>query len=156
LKNTVIVIILISVGVYNYLLSDSSTYTNTANEKQSTKKVSQSITLKNNKDIINAYKNRQSDVQVNASGKVRHILPDDNKGSKHQKFILEITPNFTILIAHNIDLSKKLNSIKRGDSVEFFGEYEYNKKGGLVHWTHKDPKGYHVDGWLKHKGLIYE
>jgi len=142
LKKIATIVILVSVGIYNYLLSDSSSHTN--------------ITLTNNKSLINAYKNRQSDIQVNASGKVSHILPDDNKGSRHQKFILQITPSLTILIAHNIDLSKRITAIKKGDSVEFFGEYEYNDRGGLVHWTHKDPKGYHVDGWLKHKGLVYE
>ncbi|MCQ8888523.1 DUF3465 domain-containing protein [Pseudoalteromonas carrageenovora] len=26
----------------------------------------------------------------------------------------------------------------------------------VVHWTHKDPNGYHVGGWLKHKGKIYQ
>ncbi|WP_366522502.1 DUF3465 domain-containing protein [uncultured Psychromonas sp.] len=41
-------------------------------------------------------------------------------------------------------------------SVEFYGEYDWNDRGGVVHWTHRDPNGYPVDGWLKHQGRIYQ
>jgi len=40
--------------------------------------------------------------------------------------------------------------------VEFFGEYEYSEKGGVIHWTHHDPSRKHVDGWLKHQGRTYQ
>ena len=103
-----------------------------------------------------AYKKQQSNVQVKGSGKVVRILGDDNKGSRHQKFILRISSGKTILIAHNIDLAPRINSISVGDQVRFYGEYEWNNKGGVVHWTHKDPNGYHIGGWLKHKGKTYE
>lgn len=103
-----------------------------------------------------AYENHQSDVQVKGSGTVIRILKDDNKGSRHQKFILKLSTGQTILIAHNIDLAPRINSIAKGDLVQFYGEYEWNKKGGVVHWTHHDPKGRHVGGWLKHNGKIYQ
>ncbi|MBG9993464.1 DUF3465 domain-containing protein [Pseudoalteromonas sp. NZS127_1] len=103
-----------------------------------------------------AYKNHQSNVQVQGSGIVIRILNDDNNGSRHQKFILKLSTGITILIAHNIDLAPRINLLSKGDTVQFYGEYEWNKKGGVVHWTHKDPNGYHVGGWLKHKGKIYQ
>ena len=103
-----------------------------------------------------AYKNHQSNVQVKGSGKVIRILSDDNQGSRHQKFILKLSHGNTILIAHNIDLAPRVNSISEGDIVQFYGEYEWNKKGGVVHWTHKDPNGHHVGGWLKHNGRTYQ
>jgi molybdopterin converting factor small subunit len=103
-----------------------------------------------------AYNNHKSDVQVQDVGTVIRILSDDNKGSRHQKFLLKLSSGQTILIAHNIDLAPRINSISNGDQVQFHGEYEWNKKGGVVHWTHKDPNGYHVGGWLKHKGKTYQ
>ena len=106
--------------------------------------------------LNHAYKNQQSNVQVKGSGIVIRILNDDNQGSRHQKFILKLSPDNTILIAHNIDLAPRLNSLAIGDTVQFYGEYEWNKKGGLVHWTHRDPNDHHINGWLKHKGKIYQ
>ncbi|GAA67859.1 hypothetical protein P20429_1978 [Pseudoalteromonas sp. BSi20429] len=76
-----------------------------------------------------AYKNHQSNVQVQDSGIVIRILNDDNQGSRHQKFILKLSTGITILIAHNIDLAPRINLISKGDTVQFYGEYEWNKKG---------------------------
>jgi hypothetical protein len=103
-----------------------------------------------------AYKNQQSNVQIKGTGKVIRILKDDNQGSRHQKFILKLDSGNTILIAHNIDLAPRINSISKGDSIQFYGEYEWNKKGGVVHWTHRDPNRRHINGWLKHKGSVYQ
>lgn len=106
--------------------------------------------------IKEAYTNQQSDVQVRGSGEVIRVLNDDNQGSRHQKFLLKLLSGQTILIAHNIDLAPRINSIATGDSVQFYGEYEWNKKGSVVHWTHHDPRGRHVGGWLKHHGKTYQ
>ena len=84
------------------------------------------------------------------------LLADDTTGSQHQKFILELESEQTILIAHNIDLAPRIDSIKKGDTVAFYGEYVWNDEGGLVHWTHIDPAGVHINGWLIHNGLTYE
>lgn len=106
--------------------------------------------------IKNAFDKQKSNIQVKGSGKVIHVLPDDIKGSRHQKFLLKLDTGLTILIAHNIDLAPRIKSISKGDTVKFFGEYEWTNKGGVVHWTHLDPNNQHVHGWLKHKGRTYQ
>ncbi len=106
--------------------------------------------------LSNAYENRKSDIQVDGSGVVIRILPDDTSGSRHQKFILRLSSGQTLLISHNIDLAPRINSLSKGDTVNFYGEYEWNSKGGVVHWTHHDPRGNHVGGWLKHNGATYQ
>jgi hypothetical protein len=103
-----------------------------------------------------AFENRQSDVQVRGEGEVIRILRDDSTGSRHQKFILRLPSGQTLLIAHNIDLAPRINDLQRGDTVAFFGEYEWDEKGGVVHWTHHDPGGRHEDGWLEHQGKTYQ
>jgi hypothetical protein len=103
-----------------------------------------------------AFENRQSNLQVQGSGTVDRILSDDNDGSRHQRFILRLDSGQTLLIAHNIDLAPRISSLARGDRVEFFGEYEWNPQGGVIHWTHHDPAGRHVEGWLRHGGRVYQ
>ncbi len=103
-----------------------------------------------------AIQQRTSNVQVKGTGTVIRLLKDDNRGSRHQKFILKLASNKTILIAHNIDLAPRINAISTGDIIAFYGEYEWNNKGGVVHWTHHDPNGHHIGGWLKHNGNTYQ
>lgn len=107
-------------------------------------------------DVATAYANQQGDVQVRGRGTVVKVLPDDNHGSRHQRFILELASGHTILVAHNIDLAARLPDLRRGASVSFNGEYEYNDKGGVLHWTHHDPAGRHDDGWLEYEGKLYQ
>ncbi len=106
--------------------------------------------------IQQAFARQQSDVQVESVGTVKAVLEDDNEGSRHQKFILKLNNGQTVLVAHNIDLSPRIENLQKGDTVEFYGEYEYSAQGGVIHWTHHDPNGRHVDGWLKHQGKIYQ
>ena len=94
--------------------------------------------------------------QVRGSGRVARILSDDNEGSRHQRFIVELSPGRTLLVAHNIDLAPRVQSLSVGDTVTFYGEYDWNDRGGVIHWTHHDPQGRHVAGWLEHRGRRYQ
>ncbi|GAA5142542.1 DUF3465 domain-containing protein [Thalassotalea piscium] len=92
---------------------------------------------------------------MKAIGIVHKILPDDLKGSRHQRFIVKLKDNQTVLIIHNIDISRKIHDLRIGDKVEFSGEYQWNSAGGMVHWTHKDPHSKQKGGWIKHKDRLY-
>ncbi len=110
-----------------------------------------------NQQVLNAYRNRQSDVIVeNVSGVVEAILPDDLEGSRHQRFIIRLAGGQTVLIVHNIDLAARIDSLREGDRVSVKGEYEWNDRGGLIHWTHHDPRNIHEGGWIDHNNLRYE
>lgn len=107
-------------------------------------------------ELLDAFNRQISDLQISGEGRVVRVLTDDNKGSRHQRFLLETALNQTILIAHNIDLAPRIANLSSGDTVAFYGEYEYNDKGGVIHWTHHDPANRHPHGWLKHKGRTYQ
>lgn len=107
-------------------------------------------------ELSRVYENQISNIQVMGDGIVEKVLKDDTQGSKHQRMIVRVGPDQTILIAHNIDLAPRVANVKEGDPIEFYGEYEWNNKGGVVHWTHKDPRGKHTDGWIMHAGARYE
>ena len=106
--------------------------------------------------IGRAFRERKSNVQVEGEGAVERVLPDDRSGSRHQKFILRLRSGQSLLIAHNIDLAPRIPTHKAGDRVSFYGEYEWSSKGGVIHWTHRDPRGRHAAGWLKHGGRTYQ
>ncbi len=107
-------------------------------------------------DLRRAHDERRTSYQVEGSGTVARILPDDNDGSRHQRFVLELDSGQTLMIAHNIDLAPRIGDLKVGDRVAFFGEYEWNSRGGVIHWTHHDPQGRHVGGWLEKDGRRYQ
>jgi len=98
----------------------------------------------------------RSGQQVSGIGTVVRVLSDDNDGSRHQRFILELGSDKTLLVAHNIDLAPRIPSLSKGDTVAFYGEYETNPQGGVIHWTHHDPQGRHTAGWLEHEGRRYQ
>lgn len=106
--------------------------------------------------LAEAYEHQRSDVQVQGEGTVIKILKDDTQGSRHQRFLLRLSSGQTLLVAHNIDLAPRVDALREGDRVAFNGEYEWNDKGGVIHWTHRDPQGRHVDGWLEHEGRRYQ
>jgi hypothetical protein len=102
-----------------------------------------------------AIANRHNGIHVEGSGIVSKVLPDDQDGSRHQRFIVELPTGQTLLIAHNIDIAERIASLQPGDRVEFCGDYEWNPRGGVIHWTHHDPAGRHVSGWIRHSGSTY-
>lgn len=151
-----IIVFLLAAYLYlqegNYQLApNSQTSSGTVSTKQNDPRQQTSIN-----PVQLAYQNRRSDVQVKGSGEVIRLLADDLEGSRHQKFILRISDNLTVLMSHNIDLAPRIDNLRKGDRVEFNGEYEWSEKGGVIHWTHHDPAGRHEDGWLEHQGRRYQ
>ena len=100
------------------------------------------------------FTNQISGVMVQFDGSVIKTLSDDNDGSRHQRFIVEVDDGHTVLIAHNIDLARRV-PINVNNQVTVYGQYEWNEKGGVVHWTHHDPQGQHEEGWIEYQGKIY-
>ena len=131
-----------------------SQHGSTLNEAPSS--ISEKSNGKSDAIIANAFSNHESNLQVSGQGFVTRMLPDDNSGRRHQKFVIKLPSGKTLLIAHNIDLAPRIRSLREGDTVQFYGEYEWNEKGGVLHWTHRDPNGSHVAGWLQHQGQRYQ
>ena len=108
-----------------------------------------------NETLASAIREQKNGVQVTGAGAVTRILPDDTDGSRHQRFIISLASGNTLLVAHNIDIAPRVEPLALSDSVEFYGVYEWNPQGGVVHWTHHDPDGRHAAGWLKLNGRVF-
>lgn len=158
MKWLLIVIIAIVYTAYNYGSGDGTGTSSVIQQAElhQSGSLDATVSLDGTSAIRQAYASKASHVQVEASGTVLKLLTDDNQGSRHQRFIVKLDGGMTLLIVHNIDLANRVAGLQAGDMISFSGEYEWNKKGGLVHWTHHDPQGHHVAGWLKHDGQTYQ
>jgi Protein of unknown function (DUF3465) len=103
-----------------------------------------------------AFRNHRSGIMVTAEGSVERVLSDDTQGSRHQRFIVRLPSGQTLLVTHNIDLAPRVPGLTAGLPLKLHGEYEWNDKGGVVHWTHKDPQRKHEAGWIESGGRRYD
>ena len=147
MRQTIILVLALALGLYVFIERSEWFFLHPSEQTGSSEARSQ---------ISSAFQKKLSNVQVEGEGVVKAILKDDRTGSRHQKFILTLSGGTTVLIAHNIDIAPRIDTLKKGDVVNFSGEYEWNEKGGIIHWTHHDPRNKHSDGWLKHKRRVYQ
>ena len=101
-----------------------------------------------------AFAERDSGSMLEVGAVVLRRLSDDLEGSRHQRFIVQLESGLTLLVAHNIDLARRV-PLDEGDRVEIRGQYEWNERGGVLHWTHHDPQGRRPGGWIRHHGETY-
>jgi hypothetical protein len=100
------------------------------------------------------YKKSDDGSWIEVTGFVRRLLSDDNDGSRHQRFIIDIGNRRTLLIAHNIDLAKRV-PLGLGDRVQVRGMYDCKDLGGLVNWTHYDPHGVVDGGYIGYRTKVF-
>ena len=108
-----------------------------------------------NSVIAQAYVAHESDVPVRGNGTVTRLLPDDTQGDHHQRFLVRLPSGQSVLIVHNIDIAPRVQGLRVGEPIEFEGEFVWNDKGGLIHWTHHDPSGRHRAGGIQYGGRTY-
>lgn len=110
-----------------------------------------------NYDALNAIKNfKELPYVVIKNAKVVKLLRNDNKGARHQRWIIQIEEGVTITVVHNIDLAEKV-PLSAGDEIELAGELVYGdrKKDPIIHWTHGDPQKKRAPGYILLNGKKY-
>lgn len=80
--------------------------------------------------------------------KVIKILPDDNKGLPHQKFVVQLSDSRLITIVSNLKMCEKI-PVEISDVISVGGEYiPSGKFSGIIHWTHFDPSKKRPNGYI--------
>lgn len=105
--------------------------------------------------VQTAFAAEKSGVWLEVRGQVKKVLPDDQQGDRHQRFLLNLDRRHTVLVAHNIDLAPRVPAAV-GETLAVRGRYEWNRQGGVIHWTHRDPQKQSEGGWIRHQGQSYE
>lgn len=104
--------------------------------------------------MLAAFRQHRTKVDVETSARVIRVLKDDDDGSRHERFLVMVGDTLTVLVAHNIDVAPRV-PLLAGDSVQVRGEYLWDDRGGVIHWTHRDTRGKREGGWVRHEGTVY-
>lgn len=94
-------------------------------------------------------------VPLTVTAPVKKMLKYDDRGLPHEKFLLSLSNGATILVAHNTKMAPYV-PIQAGDLVTVHGEFIWNAKGGLIHWTHHSDSQSHEGGYIDFNGKRYE
>ena len=105
--------------------------------------------------IEQAFERRESGIPLTIDAIVEKTLRDDQKGDRHQRFLIRLPNGRKLLVAHNIDIAERVE-VSAGDPIRLHGIFEWNDRGGVVHWTHRAPRGDHPDGWIEVHGQRIE
>ena len=105
--------------------------------------------------LLQAQAAQAKKVEIIFSARVKKILPDDTKGLPHQRLLLAVENGSTVLLAHDIKYASKV-PVQVGDQLVVKGEYIWNRKGGVVHWTHHSDTPRHEGGYVEFNGQRYE
>jgi len=107
--------------------------------------------------IARDYQQHHSQVEVTAEGTVVRVLADSGgPAGAHERFVVRLDAfSVTVLIDHNLSLGRRV-PVQVGDRVIVHGEYVWNAQGGLIHFTHHDPRGTHEGGFIEDGGRTYD
>jgi hypothetical protein len=111
-----------------------------------------------NAAVCSVYQSARSHAEVVAGGTVTRLLgTKPGVSSPHEGFLMRLNSNcdLTIRVETNVDFTGQF-PLKTGDSVVVKGEYEYYSRGGVIHWTHRDPRGRHEGGYIETGGKFYD
>jgi len=113
-----------------------------------------------NGDVYDAWRAQRSRVEVSASGTIVRLLGDRvGPSGEHTGFLLHLRGaaghGLTVRVEDNVDLTGRLELVAGAD-VEVRGEYIYGTRGGVIHYTHRDPRGRHAAGYVRTGGRFYQ
>lgn len=112
-----------------------------------------------NAALYDAWRTQRSHVEVTASGVVaRDLGTRSGIRSPHEGFLLHLSGasgrGLTVRVEANVDFTGPLPIIA-GAPVVVRGEYEFDARGGVIHYTHRDPRGRHPDGYIELQNKRY-
>ncbi len=109
--------------------------------------------------VYDAFLSQRSHFEVTASGKVARLLGTRaGRVGRHEGFLVRLEGpaghGLTVKVEDNVDLTGPI-PLAAGDDVVIHGEYIFDRRGGIVHWTHHDPRGRHEPGFVEVHGHRY-
>lgn len=107
--------------------------------------------------VCSAYDAGRSHAEVVADGTIDRVLGvQAGRVSPHEGFLLRLGSGCDLIVRVevNTDFTGEF-PLHTGEHVLVKGEYEYYSRGGVIHWTHRDPRGRHENGYIQAGGTLY-
>jgi hypothetical protein len=109
--------------------------------------------------VYDAWRAQRSRVEVTADGSVARVLGiREGPSGTHEGFLLHLRGSagrgLTVRVEDNVDITGRI-PLREGDDVIVKGEYVYDPRGGLIHYTHHDPRGRHPSGYVRVGDRVY-
>lgn len=111
----------------------------------------------NDAAVCAVYSAGRSHVEVIANGSVTRTMGvQPGRISPHEGFLLQLATGcrLVVRVEANTDFTGPI-PLDPGEHVVVKGEYEYYPLGGVIHWTHRDPRGRHEGGYIEAGGRTY-
>lgn len=91
--------------------------------------------------------------EVRGRGTVERVLGiRDSRTGEHEGFIVRMNER-SIKVETNTGITGPI-PLHRGDAIALQGQYECSD--GVIHWTHHDPRGRHIGGYIEVYGNRYQ
>jgi len=111
-----------------------------------------------NAHICELYASGAGGAEVIGQGTVAAALGTSNGPSgEHEGFLLKLHGQCDLLL--RVETNTGITGpvpLHAGENVVVKGQYEDDATGGVIHWTHHDPAGRHVAGYVIAAGKIYQ
>ncbi|MDE2483427.1 MAG: DUF3465 domain-containing protein [bacterium] len=111
-----------------------------------------------NAAVCNDYGTQRSGDEVIATGHVIDVLGERaGRSGEHEGYLVKLDGNCDLLVKveTNTTITGPI-ALRPKERVVVKGVYIYNPLGGLIHWTHHDPRGRHVGGYVTAGGTSYQ
>jgi Protein of unknown function (DUF3465) len=107
--------------------------------------------------VCAAYSAQRSRVEAVAGGRVTRIFGvRAGRSSPHEGFLMRLDSgcDLVLRVEVNTDFTGEI-PLSSNEPIVVKGEYEYYPRGGVIHWTHHDPRGRHENGYISAADKMY-
>jgi hypothetical protein len=107
--------------------------------------------------VCRVFSEQATNREVIARGTVVAVLGlREGPSGEHEGYLLKLNGNCDLMlrVETNVSITGPV-PVRRGEQMIVKGVYVFNPMGGILHWTHHDPSGRHLSGYIVIGNRVY-
>lgn len=96
--------------------------------------------------------NGHVEVYIPQARVVRVLGEREGRSGMHEGFVIRAGGQ-TFRVEDNVSIARTI-PLRTGETISLLGQLECDDD--VIHWTHHDPSGRHVSGYIKAGGTLYD